>query len=135
MTTDKPRVLLVDDERDIAEALGFALSSQGYEVQVAYEGQEGLRVAMESPPDLLVLDVMLPGINGYEISRQLKDWMESSPQGAHFPILLITARRVDNEQREEFLSVWSRSDSVLYKPFDLNEFFDRVEGLVAVGVV
>ncbi len=126
MTAQNPRILLVEDEKDIAEALGFALTVQGYQVKIVYDGQEGLQAAMDSPPDLMVLDVMLPGINGYEISRQLKDWMDSSPDGDYFPILLITARRVNTEQREEFLAVWSRSDSVLYKPFELDTFFDRV---------
>ncbi len=134
MIAQKPRILLVEDERDIAEALGFALTVQGYEVQVVYDGDEGMRAAMDSPPALMVLDVMLPGSNGYEISRQLKDWMDSSPDGSWFPILLITARRVNTEQREEFLQVWSRSDNVLYKPFDLAEFFERVESLLSLGV-
>ena len=130
----KPRILLVDDERDIAEALSFALTSEGYEVDIAGDGEEGYRLALNDPPDLLVLDVMLPGINGYEISRQLKDWMRAAPNGRSFPILLITARQIHTPQREEFLSVWSRADGVLYKPFDLSELLKRVEALLSTAV-
>jgi DNA-binding response OmpR family regulator len=130
-----PRVLLVEDERDIAEALSFALQTQNYAVEVVSDGEEGFERAMEEPPDLLVLDVMLPGMNGYEISRQLKDWMESSPSGRPFPILLITARKVNTEEREEFLAIWSRADGVLYKPFELNELFQKAEALLLMATV
>jgi DNA-binding response OmpR family regulator len=126
-----PRVLLVDDERDIAEALSFALQTRGLEVEVVHDGDAALDRAREDPPDLMVLDVMLPGINGYELSRQLKDWMEGSPQGRSFPILLITARRVSSGEREEFLGVWSRADGVLYKPFELEELHAQVQRLLA----
>jgi DNA-binding response OmpR family regulator len=130
----EPRILLVDDEQDIAEALSFALASDGYEVEIANDGEAGYRSALQNPPDLLILDVMLPGINGYEISRQLKDWMKAVPSGKDFPILLITARRIHTPQREEFLSVWSRADAVLYKPFELNDLTRRVEELLTTVI-
>ncbi len=128
------RILLVDDERDIAEALSFALTSDGYEVEIATDGEVGYRSALQNPPDLLILDVMLPGINGYEISRQLKDWMKGAPAGKSFPILLITARRIHTPQREEFLSVWSRADAVLYKPFELSDLAKCVEELLVAAM-
>ena len=130
-----PRVLLVEDEHDIAEALSFALETQDYEVEVVVDGVEGHERAMDEPPDLLILDVMLPGMNGYEISRQLKDWMESSTLGRPFPILLITARKVNSEEREEFFAIWSRADGVLYKPFELNELFHTAEELLLMNTV
>ena len=129
------RVLLVEDERDIAEALSFALETQDYEVELVADGVEGRERAMDEPPDLLILDVMLPGMNGYEISRHLKDWMDSAPSGKPFPILLITARRVATEEREEFLAIWSRSDDVLYKPFDLDDLFYKTQELLSMPAV
>ena len=125
-----PRVLLVDDERDIAEALSFALQTRGMEVEVVHDGDSALERAHADPPDLMVLDVMLPGTNGYEISRQLKDWMEASPEGVPFPILIITARRVSTADREEFLAVWSRADGVLYKPFELEDLHAKAQELL-----
>ncbi len=126
-----PRILIIDDESDIAEALRYSLQIHGFDAKVVYDGQEGLEAAKEDPPDLLLLDVMLPGCNGYEISRQLKDWMEASPVADRFPILLITARRVGTPEREEFLALWSRADDVLYKPFELEDLVDRCRDIMA----
>jgi DNA-binding response OmpR family regulator len=124
------RVLIVDDEPDIVETLDFALRRRGFEVRAAYDGPQGLAAAMEDPPDLLLLDVMLPGCNGYEVSRQLKDWMESSPSARRFPILLVTARKVNTQEREDFVAMWSRADGVIYKPFDLGDLVAKIQELL-----
>ena len=128
-----PKVLIVEDETDIAEALSFALENSGYRTETVFDGLTGLATAQTDPPDLMLLDVMLPGCNGYEVSRQLKDWMEASPDAVPFPILLITARKVSTPEREEFVATWSRADGVLYKPFDLDDLIEKIEDTLLVG--
>lgn len=127
---ERRRVLIVDDEPDIVETLDFALRRRGFEVSAAYDGPEGLAAAKQNPPDVMLLDVMLPGCNGYEVSRQLKDWMASSPEAKQFPILLVTARKVNTREREDFVAMWSRADAVVYKPFDLENLAQRIHELL-----
>jgi DNA-binding response OmpR family regulator len=112
------RVLLVDDEQDIVDTIKYSLELRGYVVDVAYDGLTALNMARRGKYTIMVLDVMLPGKNGYEVSRILKEEMEAGKMDP-FKILLITARKLDDELREDFVSTWSKSDSCLYKPFDL----------------
>ena len=124
-----PVILVVDDEPDIVESLDIALRRKGYEVRVAYDGETALASARENPPDLMLLDVMMPGRNGYEISREIKNWARSSARVEEFPIMLVTARRLNSPQREEFVSTWSQADEVLYKPFGITRLLERVTAL------
>jgi DNA-binding response OmpR family regulator len=123
------RILVVDDEPDILETLEYSLAKKGYEVATALDGLEGLDKAKRLPPDFMILDVMLPGCNGYEVSRMLKEWMENDPEAKPFPIMLLTARKVDSHDREKFIATWSRADACLYKPFELEEVVDRINEL------
>ena len=124
-----PVILVVDDEPDIVESLDFALRRKGYEVRVAYDGESALESARAHPPDLMLLDVMMPGRNGYEISREVKQWAREAPGVDEFPVMLVTARRLNSPQREEFVSTWSQADEVLYKPFGITRLLDRVNEL------
>jgi len=126
---DALRVLLVDDEHDIVETIKYSLELRGFVVDVAYDGLSALRKARQGRYTLMILDVMLPGQNGYEVSRQLKDDMDAGKIDP-FKILLITARRLDDEVREEFVSTWSRADACLYKPFDLEGLLDHLSELM-----
>lgn len=128
----EPTILIVDDEPDILETLDYALRRRGFAVRVAYDGQEALEAAQEDPPDLMLLDVMLPGVNGYEVSRKLKEGMEEDPRAARFPIVLLTARRVNSAEREEFVSTWSRADAIVYKPFSLESLTAEIDHLLTV---
>jgi DNA-binding response OmpR family regulator len=123
------RILVVDDEPDILETLEFSLARKGFEVATAVDGLEGLDKAKRLPPDIMILDVMLPGCNGYEVSRMLKEWMENDPEATVFPILLLTARKVETQDREKFISTWSRADATLYKPFELDEVVTTIHDL------
>ena len=123
----KLRVLVVDDEPDIRETLDFSLSKRGFDVDTAADGLEGLEKAKRLPPDFMILDVMLPGCNGYEVSRMLKEWMDNDPRAVRFPIMLLTARKVDSREREKFVATWSRADTCLYKPFDMDEILRQIE--------
>lgn len=124
------RVLVVDDEPDILETLEFSLSRRGFEVDTAVDGLEGLDKAKRQPPDFMILDVMLPGCNGYEVSRLLKEWMDNDPQAVSFPIMLLTARKVDSREREKFVATWSRADTCLYKPFEMEDIVGAIHDLV-----
>src|SRR5512134_3824794 len=106
------RVLLVDDEQDIVETVKYSLEMRGFEVDVAYDGNTALTMARSGGYAIVVLDVMLPGKNGYEVSRQLKDEIARGEMPP-FKILLITARKLDNPVREDFVSTWSKADACL----------------------
>ncbi len=123
------RILVVDDERDILETLDYSLALRGFEVDTAVDGLEALELAKRTRPDVMLLDVMLPGCNGYEVSRLLKEWMENDPHARSFPIVLLTARKVDSADRERFIATWSRADLTLYKPFDIDEVIGEIEHL------
>lgn len=123
------RILLVDDDPDILETLRWALARDGFAVDVERDGAEALDAARRVPPDLAILDVMLPGLNGYELSRFLKSEMRAGTLAA-FPILMLTARRVSSSARVEFLSTWSAADAMLWKPFDLQRLLAEVHALV-----
>lgn len=126
---DAPVILVVDDEPDIVDSLDIALTRKGYEVRVAYDGDSALASAQADPPDLVLLDVMMPGRNGYEISRAIKHWSRNTAGIEEFPVMLVTARRLNSPQREEFVATWSQADEVLYKPFGITRLLDRVTAL------
>ena len=123
------RVLLVDDEQDIVDTIKYSLELRGYLVDVAYDGMTAIDRARKGKYALMILDVMLPGKNGYEVSRQLKEEMQAGNLDP-FKILLITARKLDNELREDFVSTWSKADACLYKPFDLEGLLDEMSRLL-----
>ncbi len=123
------RILVVDDEPDILETLEFSLERRGFEVATAVDGLDGLEKAKRLPPDFMILDVMLPGCNGYEVSRMLKEWMDNDPQATTFPIMLLTARKVESRDREKFIATWSRADACMYKPFELDEIVTMINQL------
>lgn len=129
------RILVVDDEPDILETLEFSLTRRGFTVATAVDGLEGLDKAKRNPPDLMILDVMLPGCNGYEVSRMLKEWMDNDPEAALFPIMLLTARKVDSREREKFVATWSRADACTYKPFEMDEVVATIARLTQPAAV
>ncbi|MBD0743773.1 response regulator transcription factor [Streptomyces sp. CBMA152] len=102
------RVLVVEDEPDVAEALAWGLAAEGYVVDVAGNGVDGLWKATESPHDVIVLDVMLPGMDGYQVCRTLRE------RGIWTPILMLTALDEDLDHAE---GLDSGADDYLPKPF------------------
>jgi two-component system, OmpR family, alkaline phosphatase synthesis response regulator PhoP len=114
------KILIVDDEQDIVESLKFVLETSGYECFSAFDGEEGLKLAKEILPDLIILDVMMPKINGYKISRLLK----YDNKYKDIPILMITARSQDSDKQ---IGEETGVDEYITKPFELNEVLDRVE--------
>jgi DNA-binding response OmpR family regulator len=126
---DRLRILLVDDEHDIVDTIKYSLELRGFIVDVAYDGLSALQKARQEKYGVMILDVMLPGKNGYEVSRMLKDDMAVGKIDP-FKILLITARKLDNSVRQEFVSTWSQADACLYKPFDLEGLLDQISQLL-----
>lgn len=124
------RILLVDDDPDILETLGYALRHHGYEVTAERDGSAGLAAARREPPDLAILDVMLPGTNGYEVSRHLRADMRAG-RIPSFKILMLTARRIPSAARQEFVSTWSGADASLWKPYELRDLLSAVRKLLA----
>ena len=96
------RILVVDDDPDILETLQYALEKQGHQVCAYDDGRVALEAARSEAPEAAILDVMLPGLNGYEVSRLLKEDVDRGDL-EDFPILLVTARRVVSGARQDFL--------------------------------
>jgi DNA-binding response OmpR family regulator len=113
---EKPRILLVDDERAIVDSLRYALEQEGYEVLAAGEGGEALELARAKTPDLILLDIMLPGMSGFEICRMLR-------QESTVPILMLTAR---GDEPDRVVGLDLGADDYITKPFSLREVLARV---------
>ncbi len=122
---DQYRILIVEDDEDIVETVKYSLELRGFNVDVAYDGLHALRKAHRNEYDLMLLDIMLPGKNGYEVSRILKQEMDAG-KIKPFRILVLTARKVDNPEREDFLATWSNADEYMYKPFELDDLMERI---------
>jgi two-component system response regulator MprA len=117
---NRPRILVVEDDGRLAATLKRVLEAEGHEVELAADGLEGLRLARERPPDLVVLDVMLPGLDGIGVCRRLR-------VTGQFPILLLTALG-GTEERVRGLD--SGADDYLVKPFAYQELLARVRALL-----
>ncbi len=115
------RILIVEDDRAIALGLRLNLRKEGHEVQMAPDGESGLRLAQEPGVDLIVLDVMLPGRNGYDILKDLRG------QGINSAVLMLTAKNLESDK---ILGLKLGADDYLAKPFGLGELLARVEALL-----
>ncbi len=111
------KILIVEDERSIADILSFNLSRAGYSPVCAYDGAEGLRLALESRPDLILLDVMLPEMDGFEVCRRVRE------SGSLVPIIMLTARE---EEADKVLGLDLGADDYITKPFSMAELVARV---------
>ncbi len=121
------KILLVDDEPDIREATQFRLELEGYEVVTAEDGLRGFDAFMRHRPALVVLDVMMPGDNGYRVARRIRELEERNDVVPPTPILLLTARDLSADpERENMFMEFSGADEVIYKPFDLDHLVETV---------
>src|SRR5919107_2403335 len=120
------RILVVEDEPGIAGFVRRGLHFEGYDVEVVPDGPGALRRLRDSPPDLLVLDVMVPGVDGFEIARRLRaaETAESLPS---IPILMLTAR---DAVADRVTGLRAGADDYLVKPFDFDELLARIEALL-----
>lgn len=119
------RILLVEDEKGLVLTLTDRLVSEGFEVSVAQDGEAGFELASTSDFDLLILDVMLPKKNGYDICRDLRQ------QGIQTPVLMLTAK---GETIDKVLGLKLGADDYLTKPFEMIELLARIEALLRRSV-
>jgi DNA-binding response OmpR family regulator len=115
------RILVVEDEHKLAGVLKRGLEEQGYAVDVAYDGEDGLALATTTPYDLIVLDIMLPKLDGLSLCNQLR------AQSRHMPVLMLTARDAVDDR---VTGLDSGADDYLTKPFAFREFVARVRALL-----
>ena len=111
-------VLIVDDEKAIVDILEYNLKKEGYETLKAYDGAEGLRMIREDTPDLVLLDVMLPEMDGFEVCRMVRS------EGNAVPIIMITARE---EEMDKVFGLENGADDYITKPFSMRELLARVK--------
>jgi two-component system OmpR family response regulator len=121
MSTPEARLLVVDDEPSIVELLSVSLRFAGFEVATATNGVDALNAARTFGPDLLVLDVMLPGLDGFEVARQLRS------SGDQTPVLFLTAKDA-TEDRVQGLTLGG--DDYVTKPFSLEEVVARIRAVL-----
>ena len=120
-TQHRSRVLVVEDNPDLAYGLRNSLEIAGYDVVVADDGVAGVTQARELDPDLIVLDLMLPGMDGYRVLRTLRD------EGRAVPVLILTAR---GEEADKVLGFRMGADDYVTKPFGVLELLARIEALI-----
>ena len=108
----------MEDEQNIVDILSFNLSREGYDTLEAYDGPTGLQLALESNPDLILLDLMLPGMNGFDVCRKVRE------AGSSTPIIMLTARE---EETDKVLGLELGADDYITKPFSMRELLARVK--------
>ena len=119
----KPTILIIEDERALVEVLTYNLRKEGFDVNSATDGQDGLRRAQTTLPDLIVLDLMLPVIEGLEVCRVLK----SGARTRDIPLLMLTAR---SEEVDEIVGFQMGADDYVTKPFKIKPLIQRVKALL-----
>jgi two-component system phosphate regulon response regulator PhoB len=122
MPMAKPRILIIEDERGLTDVLTYNLQREGYETTVSHDGLEGLRKAQVNPPDLVILDLMLPSMDGLEICRQLR----AGKQTAQVPILMLTAK---SEETDQVVGFSVGADDYVTKPFSIKVLLQRIRVL------
>lgn len=118
-----PRILVVDDERDLAELLSYNLRKRGFDVSVALDGREALHKASQQKPDIMLLDVMLPGLSGIEVAERLRE----DPSTADIPIVMLTAR---TSEHDELSGLSVGADDYISKPFSIEVVVARLEAVL-----
>ena len=122
--TDQPkRILVVDDEPDVRELVVYRMRRSGYVVLEASNGEEALQTALAELPDLIVADVMMPRLNGYELTRQLRE----HEQTRAIPVILLTAKTQEADVSQGFDA---GADDYLKKPFSPDELVARVRAVL-----
>jgi two-component system phosphate regulon response regulator PhoB len=119
----KQKILVIEDERDLVEVLTYNLTNEGFEVHCATDGQDVLRRAQRELPDLILLDLMLPVVDGLQVCRQLR----SDPRTQNLRILMLTAR---SEDIDEIVGFNMGADDYVTKPFSMKVLLARVEALL-----
>ena len=120
------RVLVIEDEQDVAELIRYNLAKEGYEVRVVANGVDGLKQARESRPDMILLDIMVPQLNGWEVCRRLKQ----EPDTREVPVIMVTGRV---EEGDKVLGFEMGADDYVTKPFSPRELLARMRAVIRRG--
>jgi len=118
------KILIVDDEVDLVETIRFPLEMEGFQVLVSYNGEEGLNLARKENPNLILLDLMLPKLDGYKVCRLLK----FDERYKHIPILMLTAK---TQEKDRILGMETGADEYITKPFDLDQLVEKVKAYLS----
>jgi len=124
---EKGKLLIVEDDRDLAEMLKLNFSSQGFDVEIAHNGREGIELTRKKNPNLIILDINLPDIDGYEVCKQLRGNLRTS----HIPIIFLTVR---DERSDKLAGLELGADDYITKPFDLDELRLKVRNALQRAV-
>ncbi|NBB77405.1 MAG: response regulator [Bacteroidetes bacterium] len=119
----KQTILVVDDEQDLLDLIEYNLRQEGYEVILAEDGQEGIQKAREHMPDLLLLDIMMPQMDGIEVC----DRMREDPDLSHIPIIFLTAR---SDEKTEIEGLNKGADDYITKPISTNKLVSRIKAVL-----
>ena len=117
------KIMVVDDDEIVARTIERTLRAGGFQVVVVHSGVEALRAARRNPPDLMVLDVLMPGLDGYEVCRQVRD----DPLLNNLPILFLTAK---GKEEDRIAGLQAGADDYIGKPFNLDELYLRVRAVL-----
>jgi len=116
------RVLIIEDERALTEVLAYNLQREGYEVVIAHDGEEGLRKAQTQLPDLIILDLMLPVLNGLDVCREIR----AGERTKNIPIVMLTAKA---EETDQVVGFSMGADDYVTKPFSVKVLLQRIKAL------
>jgi two-component system phosphate regulon response regulator PhoB len=118
----RPRILIIEDERALTKVLAYNLEREGYDTAVAHDGQEGLRKAQTQPTDLILLDLMLPTLNGLDVCRELR----AGEKTRDIPIVILTAKA---EEIDQVVGFSMGADDYVTKPFSVKVLLQRIKAL------
>lgn len=117
------KILVVDDEKDIAELIRYNLKNEGFSVIEAYDGEAAIKMVKTQRPDLLILDLMLPGMNGIDVCKAIR----ANPETAHLPIIMLTAKA---DEVDKIIGLEIGADDYITKPFSVKELMARVRTIL-----
>jgi two-component system alkaline phosphatase synthesis response regulator PhoP len=118
-----PRILMVDDEKDIVDLVAYNLEKEGYETLKALDGEKALQLVRTKTPDLVVLDLMLPGIQGLEVCKRIR----KDPETAFIPIIMLTAK---GAEIDKIVGLEVGADDYITKPFSVKELLARIKAVL-----
>ena len=118
------KILIVDDEVDLVETVRFPLEMEGFNVLVSYNGEDALSQARKEKPDLILLDLMLPKLDGYKVCRLLK----FDERYKNIPILMLTAK---TQEKDKALGMETGANEYITKPFDIDKLVEKVKGYLS----
>jgi two-component system phosphate regulon response regulator PhoB len=120
---NKGRILIIEDDRDIVEMIEYNLKEEGYQVTSAFDGEKGIELAKREKPDLVILDIMLPAIDGFEVCRSLKQYQPT----AHIPVIILSAK---SRETDKVVGLELGADDYVTKPFSPRELLARIKAVL-----